>query len=248
MEWQKKGLIFCPDGQYEWSKTHAQVPTVLVLKDKFRIFYSTRNQSGKSQIGLLDVDIDDPSKILYIHPNPVLSFGKPGTFDDEGVMPSYIERHENQLWMYYSGWNQRNTVPYHNAMGIAVSDDEGLSFQRLSDGPIMDRTFDEPYIAVTPHIIHEDHLWRMWYISGLRWDLINNHYEPVYVIKYAESHDGIYWDRKKKIVIEQSHPQEAFSRPCVAKIDNQFYLWYCYRGSVDFRDGENVLGALNGVA
>lgn len=240
MKWQKKGLIFCPDGRYEWSLTHAQVPTVLALSDRLRIFFSTRNQFGKSQIGLLDVDIRDPSKILYLHSEPVLSFGKPGAFDDEGVMPSYVERRDNQLWMYYTGWNQRGVVPYHNAMGIAVSDDEGFHFYRLSDGPIMDRTFEEPYIAVTPHIIRENNVWRMWYSSGLGWELVDDRYEPIYVIKYAESHNGTDWVREKKTVIDQAYPQEAFSRPCAIKINGQFHLWYCYRGCIDFRDGSNA--------
>jgi len=237
MEWKKKGVIFFPDGQYNWSQTHAQAPTVLVLNDRFRIFFATRNQDNKSQIALIDIDIDNPQKILHIHSEPVFSFGKPGTFDDEGVMPSFVGQYNNQLWMYYSGWNQRNTVPYHNAIGIAVSNNEGFTFERISDGPIMDRSFEEPYIAITPYIVKENNLWRMWYSSGLQWKMINGHFEHIYAIKYAESINGIDWKRYKKNIIKQSHSLEVLCRPCVVKINNHYHLWYSYRDSLDFRNG-----------
>ena len=35
--------------------------------------------------------------------------GQGRTFDDEGVMPAQILK--NTYYMFYSGWNSRNTVP-----------------------------------------------------------------------------------------------------------------------------------------
>jgi sucrose-6-phosphate hydrolase SacC (GH32 family) len=237
MRWEKQDFIFMPDGEVPWMQSHAQTPTVYVMSDRLRVYFSTRNAAGKSQIACVDLDKKNPSKIIHLYDEPVLSFGKPGTFDDDGVMPSYVLEYENQVWMYYSGWNQRVTVPYHNAMGLAISHDQGLTFERIADGPIMDRTLHEPYIAVTPSILREKHIWKMWYISGIRWELIHSQYEPIYVIKYAESHDGITWQRYPEVVIEQAHSHEAFSRPYAVKIDGVYNLWYCYRGSFDFRDG-----------
>lgn len=232
------GLIFQPKGEFGWMMTHAQVPTVHVMNDRIRVFFSTRNNAGKSLIACIDLDRSNPSKILKLYQQPVLNFGNPGTFDDEGIMPGHIIKDNGQLRLYYSGWNQRVTVPYHNAMGLAISDDEGLSFSRMFDGPVMDRTPHEPYIAVTPSVLKEGDLWKMWYLSGIKWVLVEQKFEPVYVIKYAYSSDGITWQRPNITCIVQRHENEAISNPSVLKRDGIFHMWYCYRDSSDFRDGK----------
>lgn len=237
MHWNKKGRIFNP-GDYDWAGSHAQVPTVLLLEDKLRIFYADRDKGGKSFITYIDVARDNPADILYCHKKPIIDRGKPGTFDDDGMMPSDIVRRGKELWLYYTGWNARNNVPYHNATGLIVSKDNGDSFQRLFDGPVMDRTPYEPYIAVTPCIVKEKQTYRMWYSSGLSWQKIDSKFEPVYGIKQAVSKDGIHWERNPTLCVEQAHPLEAISRPYVLKLDEGYHMWFSHRHSANFRGGE----------
>src|SRR5436190_6611639 len=236
MTWVRKGRIFSPADHPDWAGTHAQVPTALLLPDRVRIFYADRNGAGKSYTTYLDVDRRDLGIVLYHHKAPILPFGAPGTFDDDGVMPSYALRHEGRVWLYYSGWNRGVTVPYRNSVGIAVSDDDGATFRRLYEGPVLERTAREPYIAVTPSILKEGSQWRMWYISGMRWVEIEGRYEPVYVIKYAFSEDGIDWSRPNRLCIPPSHDEEAFSHPTVIKDGGRYRMWYCSRNSRDYRD------------
>ena len=242
MKWVRKGRIFAPADHPDWARTHAQVPTALVLPDRVRIFYADRfaavgNEPARSYTTYLDVDRRDLGKVLYYHREPILPFGAPGTFDDDGVMPSYAIHHEGQVRLYYSGWNRGMTVPYRNSVGIAVSDDDGATFRRLFEGPVMERTAQEPYIAVTPTILKEGSTWRMWYISGTRWVEVEGRYEPVYVIKYAHSQDGINWIRPNHLCVPQRHDEEAFSHPTVVKLGDKYRMWYCYRNSRDYRDG-----------
>ncbi len=236
MSWKKSGRIFTPNSEFGWMTSHAQVPTAYAMEDRIRIFFSTRDAHGKSLTACIDLDKNNPKKIKFLYENPALNFGKAGTFDDDGVMPSCVIFHDQKFFLYYSGWNQRVNVPYHNAMGVAVSNN-GINFDRVYDGPIMDRTMAEPYLAVTPTILKENDQWKMWYISGIKWELIAEKYEPIYVIKYAYSDDGITWQRPNITCIPQQHEYEAFSRPCVLKLDGVYHMWYCYRNSIDFRDG-----------
>ncbi len=122
-------------------------------------------------------------------------------------------------------------------MGIAVSTDGGTTFRRMFEGPVLDRTPEEPYIAVTPSILPEEGFWRMWYISGLRWVLIGDRYEPVYGIKGATSRDGVSWDRPGRLLIPQRDDEEAFSHPSVIRDARGYHMWYCFRSSRDYRDG-----------
>lgn len=233
------GRVFDP-GAFEWAVSHAQVPTPLLYDDRVRVFYADRNTDGKSYTTFVDLDRGDLSRVIHFGREPILPFGAPGTFDDDGAMPSFALRQDGELRLYYSGWNRGVTVPYRNSVGIAVSDDDGETWRRKFEGPVLERCPEEPYIAVTPSILIEDGLWRMWYISGLRWTLVEGKYEPVYVIKYASSRDGIAWDRPNHLCIPQAHPDEAFSHPTVIRDGGLYRMWYCFRDSRDYRDGQGA--------
>lgn len=235
--WEKLGQIFALPASSERSTTHAQVPTILVKDDVVRIYFAARDKGGKSFPAFADVDRKELTKVVRVEENPLIERGRPGTFDDDGLMPAYAMHMPDGVWMYYSGWNQRITIPYHNSTGIAVSTDGGDTFTRKFEGPVMDRTPEEPYLAVTPSIIKEGDEWKIWYISGLRWEKIGEKYEPVYVIKYAHSNDGINWERPNILCIPQKHELEAFSHPTVVKHDGMYHMWYCCRHSEDYRDG-----------
>ena len=114
--WTKKGLIF--------SDHHAQLPVCDILSDRIRIYYSTRID-GKSAPMFIDVDRVEPSKIIRKSAEPILAWGKLGSFDRFGIMPTEIITWKGQKWMYYIGWSRRLDVPFHNTLGLAVSKDNG---------------------------------------------------------------------------------------------------------------------------
>jgi hypothetical protein len=237
MAWIRKGQIFDPAEHRGWAGSHAQVPTALLCEDRVRIYYADRDGDGKSFTTFLDLDRGNLKRVIYFHKTSILPAGQPGTFDDDGMMPSFALRREGLVYLYYSGWNRGLTVPYRNSVGIAVSEDDGKTFRRLYEGPVLERTPQEPYIAVTPTILREGGLWRMWYISGVRWVNIAGRYEPIYVIKYASSADGVSWNRPNHQCIAQSHEHEAFSHPSVIKDGSRYRMWFCARHSLEYRDG-----------
>ncbi len=248
VSWKRLGQVFSPKHGEGWipqaiGGTHikngaanrTQVPTVLVFPDRFRIYFSTRDKTGKSYPLFVDVDKSNPTKILYAHQTSILEPSNPGCFDEDGIMPGYALHHQGKVWMYYSGWNAKISTPYHNATGLAESHD-GTNFTRVFEGPVMDRTHTEPHLAVTPTILIEDGVWKNWYISGIKWVLQDNYYEPVYGIKYAESLDGIHWKRFPELCIPQAHENEAFSHPSVLRSEDGLYeMWYCFRDSFNYR-------------
>jgi hypothetical protein len=237
MRWRKVDQIFAPSDNFGWMKSHAQIPTVLNLGSKLRIYFSTRTVSTESKTTFLDVDAKNPSKIIYLHDRPILSNGSPGTFDEHGVMPSSVlTDRRGKIRLYYSGWSRRTTVPYSNFAGLALSDD-GIHFERMGDGPILSMNLHEPYSATSPFILTERGKFYAFYCSGTGWLKVNDQYEHTYDIKMAVSEDGIYWSQNGKQCFPKKHAQEAITRPVVLKIQNTYHMWFCYRGSLDFRDG-----------
>src|SRR5215468_8395639 len=145
MKWRKKGRIFTASGDFGWMKSHTQVPTALLLEDRIRVYFSTRADDGMSRTNFIDLDIDDPARILYLHDRPLLDFGDPGTFDEHGAIPNHAFWHDGKVHLFYVGRSRRQSVPYSNWMGMAVSNDGGATFQKSFKGPILDRTPDEVY-------------------------------------------------------------------------------------------------------
>ena len=233
MKWIKKGLIIEPKGQFEWMHTHAQLPFAERIGEVlYRIYFSGRDKLNRSQIGYIEVNINEPHKILYITEKPILELGSLGCFDDNGVTPSWIVDFKGKKYMYYIGWNPGVTVKFHLFIGLAISRDGGKTFERYSKAPILARNRFDPYLTTAPCVLIENGIWRMWYISGEGYNVkINNVIYPRYNIKYAESKDGINWERRGVVCIDfKSEDEYALARPCVLKDNNIYKMWYSYKG------------------
>lgn len=237
MKWIKKGLIFKAANNYDWMQTHAQVPvTDKIDEGRLKVYFGTRDKYNRTVTTYIEVEADDPRKVLYVHNKPVLSLGKLGSFDDSGAMPSWIVNYGNRRYLYYTGWNVGTTARYRLSIGVAISEDNGLIFDRLCEGPILDRTYTEPYFVSNPCVLIDNNLWRMWYLSCVKWEMFKGIAEPYYHIKYAESEDGINWKREGIICIDFKNESEGgIARPCVIKEGSIYKMWYCYRGSIDYR-------------
>ena len=219
-------------------KTHAQVPTPLVGDGFIRVYFSSRPEPGLSLTTFVDLDLDDPHRILRLNSNPILECGKPGTFDEHGIMPSCAVRHGRQVYLYYSGWSRGVSVPYTNSTGLAISEDGGQTFTRVSEGPILAKSCHDPFSATSPVVLKEGDDWHMWYCAGTGWLEIAGKYEHTYDIKYAYSNDGVAWTTSANPAISQNSPEEALTRPYVLPDADGYHMWFCFRGSRSFRDGE----------
>jgi hypothetical protein len=233
MHWVKKGLIFKPEGQYEWVTTHAMLPVAdRISGDLYRIFFSGRDSLNRSHTGYVEIDINDPQNILKLSPDPVLGLGSLGAFDDNGVSPTWMLNHKDEKYLYYFGWNKGSLVRAAEVSGLAISKDGGNTFKRFSRAPIIDRTDAEPFqILVISCILIEGTTWRMWYDSADEWQTPDL---PRYNIKYAESTDGINWTRKGIISVDYKSPSESrVSRASVIKEEGIYKMWHCYAMNSD---------------
>ena len=228
MKWEKKGQIFLPNGQYDWVKTHAMLPVADHVKDDiFRIYFSGRDAANISRTGFIELDIKEPSKILRLSESPIVDIGELGSYDDNGISPTCLVNHENKKYFYIMGWNKGSKVRAAEVSGLAISNNNGETFERYSRAPIIDRTDKEPFtILVVSCIIIENGIWRMWYDSADYW--ISEEL-PRYNIKYAESTDGINWKREGLVSVNYKDDNETrVSRASIIKDDGIYRMWYCY--------------------
>jgi hypothetical protein len=237
MKWIKKGRIFVASGEFGWMRSHTQVPTALVLHDRIRVYFSTRPEDGMSRVAFIDLDLDNPSRVLYLHDKPVLELGGPGMFDEHGTIPNHVFSHDDGVYLFYVGWSRGESVPYSNWMGMAVSHDSGATFTKAFKGPILDRTRDEVYSATGLICIEHDASWYGWYATGTNWISIEGRLEHTYELRSCRSENLVDWRRPNQPLFPAVLPNESSTRPTVVSLNGKWHMWFCYRGTLDFRDG-----------
>ncbi|RXT36734.1 hypothetical protein B5V03_34450 [Bradyrhizobium betae] len=183
----------------------------------------------------LDIDVRDPTRILRLATDPLLSPGPLGGFDDSGAIGCWIVEHHGIERLYYQGWTLGVTVGFYAAIGAAErpAGRLDLPFERISSGPILDRCMREPVFVADPAVMVEGQTFRMWYQSGRSWTLQDGRALPSYDIRYAESADGIHWTIEGTNALTFEHPGEvAIARFCpLREADGSYKAWYSYRGN-----------------
>jgi hypothetical protein len=230
MGWKKLGLVYRPSGELPWARTHGANPIAEHVEgDRFRIYFSARDDKNRSSIGAVLIDLKEPTKVLEVASTPVLGPGDLGMFDDSGVSIGCILPVGEARYLYYMGWNLSVTVPWKNELGLAISDKPGAPFKRISRFPIIRLEEVDPYTISYPWVVREGSKYRMWYGSNLRWGPEKK--DMLHVLKYAESDDAIHWKRDGRIVIDSSGPEEyAICKPCVMRDADAYRMWFCSRG------------------
>lgn len=231
MKWTKLGRVFCADSESEWMVTGGRAPVPLHLDDNmYRIYFASYDKVGRGRIFSLELDICDSRTIKGLITSPIIDLGQVGYYDDNGIIPSSLAVVGEVVYLYTIGFSLKNKIIFDAASGLAVSRDQGKTFDKYP-GPVLDRGVDDPCFAASPSVLKDGDAWRMWYVSCDRWEPEGNGYKHYYNIKHRASHDGIYWGPKASVCIDYANEYEyAISRPSVLREKNGLYrMWYSFR-------------------
>jgi hypothetical protein len=244
MKWTKLGLVFQPSlhplpGS---CSEFAQSPQTLILDDCVRVYFSTRTREpgGKFLSHIAFVDFDRAMRnILRISTGPVIKLGGLGCFDEHGIFPMNVVRHEDGIYAFTCGWSRRVSVSVETSIGLAVSRDNGLTFLKTGDGPVLASSLNEPFLVGDPFVLLDGHVWHMWYIFGTKWTSGSKPEDAaarVYKIGHAESGDGLNWTKTgRRLIKDKLNPDECQALPTVIRIDQRYHMYFCYRQATDFR-------------
>ena len=244
MKWRKLGKIFDPSEHHLFNgpEGFSQSPQALVLDDCVRIYFSTRSKdpsNGKyfSNIAFADFDLQF-NRVLRVSEKEVIALGNLGCFDEHGIFPMNILRHGDRIYAWTGGWNRRISVSVDTAIGFAVSDDNGITFRKLGEGPVMAATLNEPFLVGDPYVYYFKGRFHMWYIYGTRWIRHDNHEqaERVYKVAHALSDNGISWEREGvQIIDDRLGENECQAMPTVIYTGGRYHMYFCFRHAYDFR-------------
>lgn len=231
MGWRRLGRVFAPPspGADPALASHAALPVAHPLEgDLVRVFYSGRDAANRSAIGSLVLRVGDAPVVEEAPPAPVLGPGGIGAFDDAGCGMGCVVPGPEGDRLYYMGWNVGGSVPWRNAIGLAVGDATAGRFERLSAGPVMDRDITDPYSLSYPWVLRlAETDWRMWYGTHQSWGAAKA--DMSHAIRAARSDDGITWRRDVAVCIPPAGEEIATVRPSVVRDGNGFAMWFAVR-------------------
>lgn len=245
MEWKKKGLVFNPNRHnlQLWCRDYAQSPQTIVYEDFIRIYFSTRRKDSTnkfiSEVAFIDYDKDFTDIIDYSR-KEVISLGELGCFDEHGIFPFSPLRHEDKIIAFTCGWSRRVSVPVETSTGFVFSEDNGITFKKYGNGPILTSSFREPMLVGDSFVRFYEGMFHMWYIYGKYW-LNASGNEPearVYKIAHATSTDGLNWLKQEgnQIIEDIIGRDECQALPTVIEIDGRYHMYFCYRYATGFRN------------
>ena len=245
--WKKAGKLFDPTRAEtpSWMQEFAQAPSVLLFPDYVRIYFSCRpapDEKGRyaSYSAFVDVNRNNLFEIIRIADQPILPLGKLGTFDEFGTYPVSAIKYNEETRLYYGGWTRCESVPFNVAIGMGISSNNGETFIKQGDGPVLSYSPDEPFILSGPKIRRFNNTWYLFYIAGRKWVLDNGKPEPVYKIRMAHSEDGYHWVKHNTDLLENVlEENEAQASPDVFFYEGKYHMYFCYRGSTNYRGKEN---------
>lgn len=233
MRWRKLGLVWSPDGQQDWARSHAMIPTPLIMPDgRLRIYVSTCDAKGIARPAWIDLDRRNPTKVIEVARAPVLDIGRPGCFDDNGVVVTSVVRVDDRTsYMYYVGFELCHRIRYRLLTGLAISEDGGHSFHRYRSTPILERSPDELHFRCGPQVVCDDDGFHMWYVAGSEWTNVLGKDVPIYGIRHLRSADGIHWPEQGRPLLDPvSQDEHGFGRPWVVpQVDGNLAMYYSVR-------------------
>lgn len=226
MEWEKLGQVYFKKETSGYLKSHASNPLPIHMKDDiYRVFYSGRDETNKSSVGFVDIDIIK-KEVVFENTNVIFKYGEEDSYYSHGVSIGNVYEVNNDHYILFMGWNIRNNEHWRGDVGqLKLVDKDKLEI--TSDFPFMSTDEIDTVSLSYPFVIFHEGIYKMWYGSTISWTSENG--EMIHVINYATSNDGIRWEKHGLAIPYELGVAQAFSRPSVIIDEIGYHMWYSYR-------------------
>lgn len=223
--------------------THASLPTIVCNNsaetNEFLILFSPRKKNI-SRVAAGKLMMNDREEFWFAKDSAyeILGPGEIGTYNECGVMPSFVSNH---TWrgdngygnpaaynLYTCGWSSSNSLPFHQEVGV-----HSLDLSDLQVGPalkIVGRDRNNPrYVTNPSHIRLKNGYDLVFFVSCSTWRKLDGiKFESEYQIKF-ELYDNC--TLIKEGVLPQIDGQVAACRPWPVQVDDRLFIFFSARTS-----------------
>jgi predicted GH43/DUF377 family glycosyl hydrolase len=216
-----------------WDQNNVTTCSVVKTGDTFRMYYGSRG------IGIGIAEASTPDIHHWIkQAEPILTAGTGTAFDGGGVLSAEVVPVTKTHWhLYYVGYHptkRQGDIKVHQ-IGLAESNDSGLSWHRSSDEPVIahgpEGSFDG-FAVSSNSVLYVNDKWYCWYTGISQVPYLSS-------IGLATSEDGHVWKKYPFNPVLGYNPHirhEAFmvAKPHVLYEDGIFKMWYTAQGMLEY--------------
>lgn len=203
MSWADLGLIFPVRELSDWAVSHAYVPTPLLMDDRIRVYVAFLDANKVGRLGFIDIDLDDPERVLGYSKTPALVDSGENAFDRDGVTPLSVVTHAGEIRLYYAGWRllSGGAARYRLLTGLATSR-MGERFERHRDTPLLASSSPDTLVKTAGVVALDGNVWRCWYADDVGLINLNGKSVPTYQLRTMASSDGLNWPSDGRVVFD----------------------------------------------
>ena len=232
---------------YMGKKLHyASNPAGIVVHDnQVRLYFNSRDIQTRSSIYSIELYGEklepDYKSIVLQH-----SHGQEDSYFSHGISVGQIFSMNDEKFLSVMGWKNYVDKHWEGRIGYIPFNAQG-NLTQLEPKPWMDLDNQDSISLSYPALYEHCNSTLIWYGSTLTWDAGNG--EMLHILKEARlSSDGrvIKGDKKLPYIMGSA---QAFSRPAIVQIDENFLLAYSYRGNTTkYRIGFALLDNFNSAS
>lgn len=212
---------------------------VVLFGDRYRMLYWGTDSEGRHTILQAEAPVASPNSWEAVGG---ALLGPQDETESNCYGPSFpflLPVTETHQLLYFTAWGQRGEGKLANTTGVAVSDDGGGTWRYHREHPII--ALDRPYDAEgtgSVWVLRDGCRFRMYYTAIGRYfekpsgvDTGHGDVIPEIGIAYAESADGIHWEKPldQLVVVPRGFGVDPYeyicSKPCVIRSGGRYVMW-----------------------
>lgn len=223
--WVKQGLLIKKNPQIKWMSNYIGPCFAISRNNRYiDIYFSSRDKYNISTIGKFSFDTKLEKKSKF---RKILTVSNSRSFDKHGVSYPLIYNYRKKKYLFYVGWKKNTKYKFENTLAFAIKKKEIFyNFKKIFNKK------NSLYGSGSCYILKNNNKHFLWFTSFIKKNekkKNNTHYK--YLIKLATSHNLKKWRTISKPCINfLSENEVAISKPTVIYKNNNFHMWYCYRG------------------
>jgi len=234
-----------------WEGNQINQPRVVKVTDThWRMYYTgwgfpgpgKPKAPGSSWAMNIAESFDGGTTWKRLRDDPIMERGAPDSPDGGAACVPMVIKVGDKWMMWYTAARAAPVGKMNVHLCLATSQD-GVHWDKYEKNPVL--SDQRPDVAVTfasrCYVRHDNGVFRMWYSYSRG--------KPSYRIRYAESLDGINWERAPIAPVLDASPTPAWDDqrveyPEVQVVDGVFRLWFCGNefGSAGYATGINETG------
>lgn len=221
-----------------YDAARAGAPHVVSIDGTYRMVYWGSDTEGRNYVLQAESGVEQPNRFTA-RSRPLIGPQPERDYNHYGPGFPFLLPTDGAWLLYFTAWGKRTNHKIPNTTGVALSYDQGTTWQYHDEHPIipLDRPYDREGTG-SVWVLYESGTYRMYYTAIGEYSRKPDNVEtghgeliPRIGIAYAESKDGIHWEKPVPNLVvsprgfEVSPYEYICSKPCVLRDSSGYTMW-----------------------